>query len=598
MEAAAAAGAVRGSTSVRACELLASMDAVKRQKVLNEKMRNELLDSEDLLQKLHAQSASVKQRLELDRAHARGGELLHEFEGQLSFSHLRRFNVSKYMVDCAQEMQVKDLHHPDMQPDVDAVREASTVFQALRGRGPGGEAFVGAIDQSVRLLAKVVLLLEGSKLKGGQWADLTRLFTNLLERVMDLPPVSHCLHGLDEQCRRLEFAVTEVDEQMKEAVDQGEMAETEKLYYKKVTLQEALADTVAKKFDTITEEQDVAVHHPLEETRALHREHQRAVQRMIDETESLKKRCEADLRRLNDEVERVNVEDYEKTKHYAAAVENTSALLKQNLLAQDSCWTEIEGLERKLVQFGNERTELITRRIKDVEDNEARRVEYQHFMSFALQHKKLLELTIHNCEIAEEATDVIDEIVSTGCNAVEARMREVERELEDLRLGAHEHYLTHFRSMYLTLGDLRYKKQANIEALDEKMQVAHMQQEMYMESLNPKAKEYSQLKKDIGKLKEDLQSQVGQIQQKEVLYVEAFKPTERALIAAGREFLHPVEELQQLNQRRKDKLVAYHKLVTGDEEGDASLEIERQQIERDRLLLTATGTSGDALVAP
>jgi len=584
---------------VRACELLASMDAVKRQKVLNEKMRNELLDSEDLLQKLHAQTASVKQRLELDRAHGRSGELLREFEGQLSFSHLRRFNVSKYMVDCAQEMQVKDLHHPDMEPEVESVRDASAVLQALRGKGPNGEVFKGAIDQSVRLLAKVVLLIEGSKLKGAQWADLTKVFTQLLERVMDLAPVSHCLHGLDEQCRRLEFAVQEVDESMKEAVDAGEMAETEKLYYKKVTLQEALADTVAKKFDAIVEEHDVAVNHPLEETRALHREHQRAVQRMIDETESLKKRCEADLRRLNDEVERVNVEDYEKTKHYAAAVENTSGLLKQNLLAQDSCWSEIEGLERKLVQLGNERTELITRRIKDVEDNEARRVEYQHFMSFALQHKKLLELTIHNCEIAEEATDVVDEVVSTGCNAVEARMREVECELEDLRLGAHEHYLTHFRSMYLTLGDLRYKKEANIEALDEKMQVAHMQQEMYMESLNPKAKEYSQMKKDIGKLKEDLQTQVGQIKQKEVLYVDAFKPTERALIAAGREFLHPVEELQQLNQRRKDKLVAYHRLVTGDEEGGEALEIERQQIERDRNLLLAGPTScEDALDAP
>eukprot|EP01065_Artemidia_motanka_P037871 TRINITY_DN46774_c0_g1_i1.p1 TRINITY_DN46774_c0_g1~~TRINITY_DN46774_c0_g1_i1.p1 ORF type:complete len:595 (+),score=180.65 TRINITY_DN46774_c0_g1_i1:62-1846(+) len=583
----APAPAPRDSASGRAYELLANLDAAKRQKVHNEKMRNMVLDCEDLTQKLHQQTVSTKQRLELDRAHMRSSELLKELESNLSYAHLRKFHVSKYMVDCAQEMQVRDLCRHEDAPEVDPIVDVAAVFQALRAQGPNSAAFTAAIDHTLRVLSKVKTLLEGSKLKGGQWADKTRPLVDLLKSVMQQPPVSHCLHHLDEQCKRLEFTIGEVEEQQRSAVDAGEMAETERLYYKKVTIQEALADVISRKFDLISEEETAAVKAPLESTRRLHAEHQREMQKMIDETESLKKRCEADLRRLNGEVERAHLEDYNATKQHANDVEEAARLLKENLLEQDACWQRMESLERELVALGRQRTECVKRRVSCAEENESRRVEYQHFMDFALQHKKLLELTVHNCEIAEETTDLIDEIVSAGCNAVEARMRETEAELDDLRLGVHEQYLGHFRAMYLTLGDLRYKKEANIQALDEKIQVAHMQQEMYMESLNPKAKEYSQLKKDIGRLRDELESQVNQIKDKEILYIESFKPTEKALIEAGREFVHPVQELAESNQRRKDKLVAYHRLVTGEDQTDATLEAERQKIERDRQLLVA-----------
>eukprot|EP01062_Namystynia_karyoxenos_P083135 TRINITY_DN949_c2_g1_i1.p1 TRINITY_DN949_c2_g1~~TRINITY_DN949_c2_g1_i1.p1 ORF type:complete len:608 (+),score=281.44 TRINITY_DN949_c2_g1_i1:117-1940(+) len=574
-----------GATSGRAYELLATLDAAKRQKVQNEKMRNMVFDCEDLLNKLHAQSFSVKQRLELDRAHSRCAELLKELESSLSYSHLRKFNVSRYMVDCAQEMQVRDLHHHDEQPDVSALRDVLASFQALRGQGPNAAAFTQVIDHAVQTLQKAVTLLEGSKLNSQEWAPLAMPLVKMLGSVMSQQPASHCLHRLEEQCKRLEFTISEIDEQQREAVDSGEMAATEKLYYQKVTIQEALADTVSKKFDCLAEEEHVAVRVPLEQVRAMHAEHQQAVQRKIDERDTLKQRCEADLRRLNAEVERANLEDYNATKMNANLAEKHACTLKENLLEQDACWSKIESLEQELQQLGQLRTEAVTRHIKALEQNESRRVEYQHFMDFALQHKRLLELTIHNCELAEETTDLIDEVVSAGCNAIESRMRETEREIADLRLGAHEHYLQHFRQMYLTLGDLRYKKEANIQALEEKIQVAHMQQEMYMESLNPKAKEYSQLKKDLGKMREELDSQVSQIREKETLYIEAFKPTEKALTEAGREFLHPVQELLEINQKRKDKLTAYHRLVTGEGEGDEALEAERQQIERDRQLL-------------
>jgi len=267
-------------------------------------------------------------------------------------------------------------------------------------------------------------------------------------------------------------------------------------------------------------------------------------------------------------------------------------LLKANKLQQDNCWQKMQELEQTLVGLGEQRHQYIQQHIKLVEEGERRKVDYQHFMEFVAQHKSLLELSIHNCELAEEATDCIDEVVSSGCNAIERRMREVEKEIEDLRIRVHEEYLAQFRQMYLTLGDLQYKKEANIASIDEKIQGAHMQQEMLMESLNPKAKEFSQMKKDLLTTKEDLQSQVGVLREKSTLYIEAFKPTEQALIHAGREFQHPVDQLAEMNEQRRAKLVAYQQLLIDEGNTDQALEQEKEQIDMMRLTYQTQKSGG------
>ena len=55
-------------------------------------------------------------------------------------------------------------------------------------------------------------------------------------------------------------------------------------------------------------------------------------------------------------------------------------------------------------------------------------------------------------------------------------MRDVEKEIEAKKIEVHEEYLDSFRSMYLTIGDLHYKKERNMEELDKKIQLAHIQQ--------------------------------------------------------------------------------------------------------------------------
>eukprot|EP00659_Diplonema_papillatum_P006547 gene6547-10001_t len=574
-----------GCSGMKTHELLANLDAAKKQKIQNEKLRNMVLDTEELALKVHQQSFSAKPHAELSKLHARAGDM-----------HLRKFNVSRYMTACAQELQVRELMNPDDVPDLDPVNRLLEHLhdlkkhQSLRvlrsGDGGAGDAkwewYVPVLEQGIQIVGKVQTLLADSKLKGAQWADLTAPVLGLLKDVMTQDVARSSLRTLEEQIRRLAFEIEEVAEQQQAAVSAGEMAQAEALYYRKIAMQEALADTITKQFDAIDRSADEIFQAPLRRVHEVHAKANQEIHALLRDREVLKKRCELDLASLTTEIERVNLDDYNVAKAASNTLERLNCHIKENALAQDVCWTEIQRLEKELARFGQERVEHIKQLMKTLEQEEKRKIEYQHFSEFSSQHKSLLELTIHNCELGEEVTDSVDEFISDNCNAIERRMRDTERDLEELRLEVHQKYLEHFRDMYLTIGDLQYKKEANVAALEEKIQVAHMQQEMHMESLNPKAKEFSQMKKDLSKNKDDLEKQINTLRQKSTLYIEAFKPTEQALIEAGRPFEHPVETLRKMNESRKVKLIAYHQLVSG-EEGEAELSNERRVLQQLRL---------------
>ena len=572
----------------RTHELLASLDAAKRQKIQNDKMRNMVLDTEELCKKVHEQRWSVKQRGELEKLHQKTNDLIKDYGRALSFSHIRKFNVSRYMSACAQEMQVRELIDPDSKPNT---KFFDNLIEKVNGIDASLSAgfFSQVVAHGKTILNKIHTLLLDSNLKGSEWEGLTDPVLTLLADVLHQAEVKEHLADIEEQCRRVRFEVEEVEEQQQLAVESGEMSQTESLYYRKITMQEALADLITKKFEIIDSVTEDSFKNPLKRVHEAHSDANSTIHNLLREREVLKKRCELDLASLTKEIENVNLEDYNATRTNVNLMEKLSCCFKENLLQQDVCWKKIEALEKELVRLGERRLTYVQSLIHSLEQEEKRKVEYQHFAEFAMQHKHLLELTIYNCELAEEVTDSLDEFVSAHCNAIEQNMRTTEREIENLKLEIHGDYLEHFRNMYLTIGDLQYKKEANINTLTEKIQVAHMQQEMHMESLNPKAKEFSQVKKDLVKVREDLVSQVGILKNKSTLYIEAFKPTEQALVESGRTFEHPVETLKKMNESRKLKLIAYHQLVSGDGEGE--LESERKMIEEMKL---TSSTRGDA----
>lgn len=105
-----------------------------------------------------------------------------------------------------------------------------------------------------------------------------------------------------------------------------------------------------------------------------------------------------------------------------------------------------------------------------------------------------------------------------------------------------------------------------------------------METFNPKAKEWSQQKKQLNSERKAMEDQIGELRGRANLYIEWFGPTEKALIEAGKDFKHPVEELQETNASRANKLVEYHDLMTRQEDDEAEYAAELAEIERLRAL--------------
>merc|ERR1712000_707401 len=236
--------------------------------------------------------------------------------------------------------------------------------------------------------------------------------------------------------------------------------------------------------------------------------------------------------------------------------DKSDKFVRENLEKQDEAWRKIQELERLLQKLGTERFEEVKRRIDENDREEQRKVEYQQFLDVCGQHKKLLELTVYNCDLAIRCISIVEELVAEGCSAIKARYDKTNQELADLRLAVHKEYLEAFRRLYKTLSQLEFA----------------------IETFDPNAKKHSDTKKDLYKLRTQVEEELEMLKDKMATALEAFGPTEDALIQAGIDFVHPAEEVEDNNLSRRSKLVEYRAHLAKQEE--VKIAAEREELKR------------------
>jgi hypothetical protein len=303
----------------------------------------------------------------------------------------------------------------------------------------------------------------------------------------------------------------------------------------------------------------------------VHEVHQSAsndVSAVMHRTETLKQTVDEDLKRLQKAKDEVDTTAKARLQQAAKLREQSDTFLRNNLMQVEQCYSAIEDLQKQISRLASDRTEALEQRLRFIQEEDCFAADVANFNSFHKQHHALLQSTLHTLEVSEEVTDLLDEALCAGCNAAEQRARDNENDIELCRLRAHEQRLQQFRQLYLTLGDLQYKKERNMEELEKKIEQTHIQQELAMETFNPKAKEYSEAKKQLSAVRDEMASQIQVLADKATLHIEAFKPSESALLQSGKAFVHPVQELQQMNARRQQKLIEYSKLMSTDSGGD------------------------------
>jgi hypothetical protein len=281
------------------------------------------------------------------------------------------------------------------------------------------------------------------------------------------------------------------------------------------------------------------------------------------------------------------LEDAEAMKRFAAQKDKSERFLRDNLEKQDEGWRKIQDLERQLQKLGTERFEEVKRRIEENDREEKRKVEYQQFLEVVSQHKKLLELTVYNCDLAIRVTGLIEEMVAEACSAIKSRYDRTVQELSDLRLEVHKEHLEYFRMLYLTLGNLIYKKEKKLEELDRNIRTTHIQLEFCIETFDPNAKKHSDAKKQLYMVRAQTEEELAMLKEKQAKATEEFAQCEEALVAAGIEFVHPASEQNEEVLNRRAKMVEYRAHLAKQEE--VKIAAEREEIKRNRMLRSAAG---------
>ncbi|EPY21980.1 paraflagellar rod protein 1D [Strigomonas culicis] len=378
----------------------------------------------------------------------------------------------------------------------------------------------------------------------------------------------------------------------------GEMQVAEEQMWTKVQLQERLIDLVKDKFDMIgkCEEENSR----FKEVYEMQKSATRDASEMKDEKRRLKQRCEADLRHIQDTIQKADLEDAESAKRYAANKEKSERFIRENEEMQEEAWNRIQDMERQLQKLGSDRFDEVKRRIEEIDREEKRRVEYTQFLEVASQHKKLLDLTVYNCDLAVRCTSLVDEMVNEGCTNVRARFDKTNQDLSALRLEVHKEHLEYFRMLYLTLGSLIYKKEKRLEEIDRNIRTTHIQLEFCVETFDPSAKKHADMKKELYKLRQAVEEELAMLRDKQASALEEFKESEEALDAAGIEFNHPVDENNEEVLTRRSKIVEYRAHLSKQE--DVKIAAEREEIRRALLLRSTAGpaqiTAGATYPAP
>jgi len=269
-------------------------------------------------------------------------------------------------------------------------------------------------------------------------------------------------------------------------------------------------------------------------------------------------------------------------KRFAAQRDKSDKFTRDNLEKQEESWRKIQEQERQLQKLGTERFEEVKRRIEENDREEKRKVEYQQFLDVVSQHKKLLELTVYNCDLAIRCIGIVEELVAEGCSAIKARYDRTNQELADLRLQVHQEYLQAFRRLYKTLGQLVYKKEKKLEEIDRNIRTAHIQLEFAIETFDANAKRHSDVKKDLYKLRAQVEEELEMLKDKMAQALEMFGPTEDALTQAGIDFVHPAEEVEDNNLSRRSKIVEYRAHLAKQEE--VKIAAEREELKRAKQL--------------
>eukprot|EP01004_Peranema_trichophorum_P009956 NODE_870_length_2288_cov_107.894688_g743_i0.p1 GENE.NODE_870_length_2288_cov_107.894688_g743_i0~~NODE_870_length_2288_cov_107.894688_g743_i0.p1 ORF type:complete len:717 (-),score=152.64 NODE_870_length_2288_cov_107.894688_g743_i0:75-2225(-) len=503
---------------------------------------------------------------EIGKTRGQVSDLLSSLESGTNWNLSSKYNVQQLIKDAGLKLQPQELYRPDMQPKYFDIIQQEENLRKLRTDHSNKEiynVYKTAIDNGERRLDRVEKEIKKSQLDA---TDMSRLPDTLfisLDHILATPTIQMQLLDSEEKLEHLLFKLDETKESRAQALHDGEMQLAEKKYYNVVELYESILEIVLDKLATIEKTKK-----EMQQFDKVGREQyqKRAAEdtaKLKDDKDKLKQRCEADLKRIFALKERVDAVEKQTVEKLAEELKQSDTLLKENARQQDVVWVRMEELEKELERLERERHEEFKKRIHNKDKDEHRRMEYDKFCQVVDGHSQLLDLTIRNCDTAIHCITLTSEFVNMGFNNLGSHLQKYDKDLDDLLLETHKQHLEMFRGLYLSLGELAHKKDKRIEEIDNAIKTSHIQQELAAETLNPNAKKYSDAKKELLRIRDEVEEDLNELKEKAQVALTNFTISEKALHDAGVDFLHPTVEQQEQELETKAKMVEYKAIATG-----------------------------------
>lgn len=203
------------------------------------------------------------------------------------------------------------------------------------------------------------------------------------------------------------------------------------------------------------------------------------------------------------------------------------------------------------------------KRVEDKEKDEQRKMEFDRFCAVCDKHSSLLDLTIRNCDSLIHAANLMGEFVQSGFNALAKDFSCKAKDHSQIQLRVHKEHLDIFRGLFLSLGELTHKKEKKIDDIDKQIQTTHINLELCADTLNPNAKKFSDAKKELLRIRDDVELEVQELKQKAAEALDKFKLSEDALRDAEVDFVHPVIEHQEQSLATRAKMIEYKAIAIG-----------------------------------
>jgi len=570
------------------------MEATLKQSAHNNKLKKACIDNEENIMQLHVGEYTDKVQYELFKAHDKANIAMASMSAGMKWNLSTSYDVKKLMRQCGLELALNELCRTDGSPnyfdllplkkEMNLQRKAA--IKVIENRPFLQQAnFVDCLRNCCEYLDEIETLFKTSQLDATDYARIPKDMIPKLKGLMEFQTVAVSLAEVGVATTENAGMVQQMKDIQAQALLDGDMTVAEEQAYNIIATLEKSMELVGDKFQIINNKEEEKNYYA--DVFSICSESNRNTLVQKNAQRRLKQRCESDLNKVHERITTADAQDVQALKAWAKYIAESDKMIKETEakivqlfkdLHKNKYTMLLDDIDAELRATGRKRNELVMDRIEKTEKEELRKVEYTQFLEVVALHKRTLEVTIDNCDLAVTCLGKFEQILDELASCLREWHDIVAGDLYALRIQVHKEHLGYFREMYLCIGDLLYKKEKKIEGIDAQLRREHIQLEFCIETFDLTGKQHSDAKKELTKMRNETAEEVEMLKGKAETAMEEFLESEEALKEEGFDFVHPAVEFQDMVMNQREKISQYKAQYHKEEE--VRITAEREEIRR------------------